>query len=411
MSLESIIGHSPHLKEEVGLFLADVSEKIDSLNMEVANYSKPVSSLASLLENNPTVQMYVTEMISQVSKDKQVVKSIPELLLALQNISTSAPKYDSNPLKANFFPISTLFVYMMMTPAGQAVFRMEGFKKCIRDILKSWCRYLDSPESRSVLNSSESGWLCPSSYERHRLDEYEIPDRNDPHWGYSSFNAFFHRQIKSECRPVAQPENKKVIVCPNDGTLYKVETNVKEDNQFWIKSQPYSLRHMLVGDELVERFIGGDVFQSFLDGKNYHRFRSPVDGTIKKIVTVEGMMFSNAETVGADLTAGTYSQAYMTSVNTRKMVFIECDDARIGIVCLIAVGISEVSSISISSSVGSHVAKGDEIGYFSYSGSSICLIFEHRALRKFTIDIENVGVEVGMRGIQLKASQSIALAN
>jgi phosphatidylserine decarboxylase len=168
---------------------------------------------------------------------------------------------------------------------------------------------------------------------------------------------------------------------------------------------------MLAGDELAERFIGGVVFQSFLDGKNYHRFRSPVDGTIRKVVTVEGMMFSNAEAVGTDLTAGTYSQAYMTSVNTRKMVFIDSEDSQIGVVCLIAVGISEVSSVSISSTLGSRVAKGDEIGYFSYGGSSICLLFEPGVIREFAIDTEKVGIEVGTRGVPLKASQSIALAN
>jgi len=193
-----------------------------------------------------------------------------------------------------------------------------------------------------------------------------------------------------------------VIICPNDGTLYKVATDVKKIDHFWTKGQPYSLHHMLASDDLVNRFVGGTLFQSFLDGKNYHRFRSPIDGTIRKISTVEGLMFSNAEVVDEDLTAGTYSQAYMSSVNTRKLVFIESDDTKIGMICLIAVGISEVSSISISKAIGEHVKKGDELGYFSYGGSSVCLIF---------IDINDVGTEVGTRGAPLKAGQSLAIAN
>jgi len=297
---------------------------------------------------------------------------------------------------------------MMMTPAGQSLFRMDAFNDCLRAILKSWCRYLDSPQSRNVLHSEEGGWLSTPSWSLHHLDEYLIPDRAAPHWGFSSFNAFFHRQIKRERRPIAEPRNTKCIVSPNDGTLYKVAHEVKSADRFWVKSQPYSLEYMLAGDSLFQRFLGGTVFQSFLDGRNYHRFWSPIAGSVKKIVHIEGLMFSNAESMGADLTAGTYSQAYMSCVNTRALVFLESDDPAIGMLCLMAIGISEVSSVSISVRIGQALEKGDEIGRFSYGGSSICLLFQPGAIREFTIDVRDIGTKVGTRGAVLKAGQSIA---
>jgi phosphatidylserine decarboxylase len=240
------------------------------------------------------------------------------------------------------------------------------------------------------------------------MDEYLIPDKTDPHWGFSSFNAFFHRQIKPECRPIAGPGDTRIVISPNDGTLYKVAHEVKASDRFWVKGQPYSLEHMLAGDRFFERFLGGVVYQSFLDGGNYHRFWSPIAGTVRKIVTIEGLMFSNAESAGFDLTAGTYSQAYMTSVNTRSLVFIESDDPGIGMVCLMAIGISEISSVSISVRIGQELEKGEELGYFSYGGSSVCLCFQPGAIRDFTIDIRDTGTEVGTRGAVVKAGQSIA---
>lgn len=405
-----IPGHSPHVRSQIDVYLRDVKEELSETRLAASPWTPPVLALENLLRSDPIVRMYALEMLQQVPEQHRVVATLDALLMALQMLSTRAPKYSPDPARANFFPASTLFVYMMMTPAGQVLFRVGAFNDCLRAILKSWCVYLDSPASRDVLHTGEDGWLSPSSCERHHLHEYLIPDRDAAHWGFASFNAFFHRPIKPECRPIDEPGNPRVIVSPNDGTFYKVAREVRSTDRFWIKSQPYSLVHMLAGSPLTGRFQGGTVYQSFLDGRNYHRFQSPIAGTVRDVTTIEGLMFSNAESAGPDLTAGTYSQAYMTCVNTRTLVFVESDDPAIGLVCLIAVGISEVSSIGISVQVGQQIGKGDEIGYFSYGGSSICLIFQPGAIREFTIDTGDTGIEPGTRGAVLKAGQRIALA-
>ena len=61
----------------------------------------------------------------------------------------------------------------------------------------------------------------------------------------------------------------------------------------------------------------------------------------------DGLMFSDAESAGFDPTAATYSQGYETAVNTRGLIFIESDDPIIGMVCVIPIGITEISSVSI----------------------------------------------------------------
>jgi phosphatidylserine decarboxylase len=408
--LTLVPGYSPHSRGQIDSWLLDIHDEILGLPTTSVGYGAPVRDLAALLSRDAMLRMYVLQMIEQVGAEHATVASTPELLNALELISTRAPEYCDDPARANFFPVSTLFVYMMMTPAGQVVFRHTEFNDCLRAILRDWCRFLDSPKSCSVLHTGERGWLSPSSYQRHNLDQYEIPDRTQSHWGFPSFNAFFHRRVRPECRPIADPADPKRIVSPNDGTLYKVTRDVKSTDQFWIKSQPYSINNMLHGHPWSERFYGGTVFQSFLDGRNYHRFHAPVSGTVRDLRVIDGLMFSNAESAGFDLTAGTYSQAYMSCVNTRGLVFIESDDPALGLVCLIAVGISEISSVSFSVRANQHLGKGDELGYFSYGGSSVCLLFQPGAIRSFHIDEGATGTQVGTRGAPIAFGQLIAEA-
>jgi phosphatidylserine decarboxylase len=43
--------------------------------------------------------------------------------------------------------------------------------------------------------------------------------------------------------------------------------------------------------------------------------------------------------------------------------------------CVMPVGMAEVSTCETSVEVGQHVRKGDELGMFNYGGSTYCLIF------------------------------------
>jgi phosphatidylserine decarboxylase len=382
-----VAGYLPKDRGAVDEFHAALKKKIAAPKKK-RKHAPSVAALAHLLEVNGIVHMYVYEMIEQTPEAHKTIENIEELLFALDEIVTTAPLYNPDPNKINNFPMSALFTYMMMTPAGEAAFRDVAFNDAIRAILKEWCAYLDSRESLYVLNTKESGWLSPAAYQTNELYQFVIPDPRDRHWGWQSFNDYFHREIKAECRPVIAPDDPKVIVSANDGTIYKIARKVKKLARFWIKGQPYSLVNMLNDDEYVDRFVGGDVFQSFLSGADYHRWRAPIAGTVLKATVVDGLMFSDAESAGPDPTAATFSQGYESSVNTRGLVFIESDDPTIGLVCVMPIGITEISSVTINVTAGQRVAKGDELGYFSYGGSSMCLVFQPGAIKKFTVGID-----------------------
>ena len=370
--------------------------------------SPSVAALAKLIETDGIVRMYVTEMIDEVDPAHKHIENIPQLLAALDQIVRTAPLFNRDPAKQNTFPVSTLFTYMMMTTAGEAAFRNAALNNAVRAILQEWCRFLDSPESRYVLNEEEYGWLSQPAFEQNKLSEFVIPDRKAPHWGFESFNAYFHRQIQLEYRPVSAPHNPKIIVSPNDGSVVTWQNNVQASAPFWLKGQPFSLHDMLQGHYL-DRFAGGDVFQSFLSGADYHRWRAPIGGRVVRVEKVDGLMFSDVESAGPDPTAATYSQGYEASVNTRGLVFIESPDPVIGMVCVIPIGITEISSVTFEVGAGDQVAKGGELGYFSYGGSSMAVAFQRGAIQRFTVPQNATGNQDN--GPPIYVNAQIAIAN
>lgn len=386
--LNGIPGHLPQDTNALNLWLANVRDEAAATNRSAASgtYHESVHLLAELIQRDSIVRMQVTQMVSQVPREHKTIQDVDELLGALNHIVQNAPKYNIEPNKRHAFPMSALFVYMMYTPAGVAAFQNEAFNAAIRTVLRAWQDFLDSKESRVVLNMGDEGWLSPSACEFNKLDEFVIPDRNAPHWGFKSFNDFFHRQIKSAERPVTRPNDNKVIVSANDGTVYKIARNVKKSDSFWIKSQPYSLADMLDDHPMVDSFVGGDVFQSFLSGSSYHRWRAPVSGTVVDLKNIDGLYFSELRSEGFDPTVGTWSQGYETAVNTRGLAFIKADDEKIGTVCVMPIGITEVSSIMHTVKIGQVVKKGEELGRFSYGGSTLCLVFQPGAIKHFTVD-------------------------
>ena len=157
-------------------------------------------------------------------------------------------------------------------------------------------------------------------------------------------------------------------------------------DRFWIKSQPYSLQDLLARDESVDQFVGGTIFQAFLSATNFHRWHSPVAGTIVRAFIQDGTYYSEADSEGSDAVEPTNSQSYMAHIATRSIILIEADNPVIGLVAFVPVGMSEVSSCIIGPHItpGYHVAKGDELGYFQFGGSTHCLVFRPGVIADFS---------------------------
>ena len=342
-----------------------------------------------LIDRDPVVRLELTEMIAQVPHDqkryrRRHVRDLDHLLALIDAVIGRAPEYSESGLVG--VPLNAVLDWCMGTPAGFAAFRHEPVNGMLRKILATWCEFLSGPESLAVLNDSPRGWKCASARKSTMIDQFQV-DEADPHWGFQSWNDYFTRRFKPELRPVADPDDPKVIVSACESTPYAIRTDVQRVDEFWIKAQPYSLVDLLAHDPSVDAFVGGTVYQAFLDAHSYHRWHSPVGGTIRRAFLVPGTYFSEAEAEGEDPEGPVKSQGYLAHVAARAIILIEADDPTIGLMAVVPIGMVEVSSCVIGPDIkeGSRVAKGDELGHFQFGGSTHCLIFRPGTIEGFDL--------------------------
>lgn len=249
-----------------------------------------------------------------------------------------------------------------------------------------WCQFLSSEDSRYVLNESSTGWRCEAAQKAVGIEQF-VHDPDDQYWGFASWNDYFTRHFKEGQRPVAAPDDDSVIVSACESTPFSLSTDVQRQDRFWIKNQPYSLQDMLANDESVDQFVGGTVYQAFLSATDYHRWHSPVAGTIVRAFVQQGTYYSEADAEGADAVDPRTSQGYQAHVAARAIFIIRADNPAIGLVAFMPVGMNEVSSCLIdpAATPGHHVAKGQELGCFQFGGSTHCLIFGPGVIADFSL--------------------------
>ena len=68
-----------------------------------------------------------------------------------------------------------------------------------------------------------------------------------------------------------------------------------------------------------------------MSATNYHRWHSPVAGTIVRAFMVEGTYYSEPDSEGADAVEPMNSQSYLAHVAARAIIIIEADDPVIGL--------------------------------------------------------------------------------
>jgi phosphatidylserine decarboxylase len=300
------------------------------------------------------------------------------LLAFLNKIIAEGPSYEAGLIG---FPINAVMDRPMGTPSGFAAFSDRRVNAQLKKMFDVWSTFLTSSASCHVLTTDKDGWLGTSAMKLmpNFVRDFEC-DPLIPHFGFTSWDDYFTRRLRSGARPVAAPEDDNVIVSACESTTYCIATDVKTKDAFWLKGEPYSVAHMLNHDELALHFIGGTVYQAFLGVSDYHRWHSPVNGRIVKTVHVPGSYYVESPTMGSpkvdspDAPAN-LSQAFMTAINTRALVFIEADSSAIGLMCFIAVGMAEVSTCQFTVAAGDEVRKGEQIGMFHFGGSAHCLVF------------------------------------
>lgn len=215
---------------------------------------------------------------------------------------------------------------------------------------------------------------------------------------YNTFNEFFYRKLRPGARP-NESDDPRVVVSPADCRCTTFNT-VDRATELWIKGRNFTVAKLLNGNFSHE---DSDIFRPEkcslgifrLAPQDYHRFHSPVDGTIKQIKYIEGEYYTvNPMAIRSDLD--------VFGENVRVVLDIETE--HFGTVIMVAVGAMMVGSTILTVKEGDNIQRGDEVGYFKFGGSTVVLLFERRL---FMFDSDIVENSEGCIETLVRVGQSI----
>ncbi|KAF2192348.1 putative phosphatidylserine decarboxylase [Zopfia rhizophila CBS 207.26] len=251
---------------------------------------------------------------------------------------------------------------------------------------------------KNIRAGEQEGTLASHEQIKSFIDFYNINmddfEPSDPE-KYQTFEDFFVRKHKPGTRPIAEEENPEKAVVVADSRVVTYDT-VAESKKLWIKGTDFSITNLVMDTKLGARFSGAAVASFRLSPQDYHRYHSPVSGTIKEFRSLPGDYYQ------VDPVALRSDINILTS-NARDYVLI--DSPEFGEVLFVAIGATDVGTVCIHDkwqTPGEKINKGDELGVFQFGGSSILVAFQHGRIR-FDDDLLDcskrciqVSVEVGM---------------
>ena len=231
---------------------------------------------------------------------------------------------------------------------------------------------MDSPRSKELVEM----WMKELGA---KMDEYIIPPG-----GYTCFNEFFKRELKNGGRPVYEKDDASVVVSPADAIINMIDDNLSITKPINVKTQKLSVSELLAHSPLSEHFEGGTAVSCILMPDVYHRYHSPVGGTVvESDEDVPGNYFGirdfpkliNGGNVG-------YGYDYCVFEQFRRGYMIIQTD-KYGYVGMVPVGLNTIASVifndpfkKVTRDNPQPIAKGQEVGYFQYGGSLNILLFE-----------------------------------
>src|SRR6266849_8420263 len=225
--------------------LADwLKARVDEVSARPQALHPIIQDCKALIEGDAEVYMLFHQMFEQVPRKPPYNKDptgAPEvrnyhvMLQCFNAIITRAPEYNRTGLVG--FPINAILDWPMGTEGGFAAFLNDKINAQLRAMLDEWARFLGSKDSVYVLNKDpQKGWFGKDAMEDMPGFDKEFQcEPSAPHHGFTSWDDFFTRQFQPAVRPIASPNDDKVIVNACESAPYRVVHDVKARDRFWIK--------------------------------------------------------------------------------------------------------------------------------------------------------------------------------
>ncbi len=207
------------------------------------------------------------------------------------------------------------------------------------------------------------------------LEDYETKN-------YSTFAAFFTRQLRADKRPIS-PEGSVIAVADAKLLVYPITRQAA----IAIKGQTYKLSDLLGSESFSQLFIGGTLCVYRLSVEDYHRYVVSETGSVRHQQKIKGKLHTVRDIA--------LRRVPVYKENQREYCLIE--HRNVGTVLQMEVGALTVGTIHNYPS--QFLYRGVEKGFFSLGGSTILIAYGANKVMMDADIMENsqLGIESQVR--------------
>jgi len=246
----------------------------------------------------------------------------------------------------------------------------------------AWGDFLDTTESfNDVILES---FIVESPEYKIQDSMIGTPQRPNSASGWLTFNQFFARELNPGLRPIDNLADNTTVTVPADCTFkeqFDIDENGVIQPPITIKgTHTYAtVQQLLHGSEYADAFNGGHFIHLFLGPYSYHRFHTPVAGTVKECYPLTGQVYlkvslSQGQFSAADSAKDGYEFLQARGVLTVDTAGSEYGD--VGVVAVLPIGMCQVSGVNMTHETGVGCDKAEEFGYFTFGGSDIIILLQ-----------------------------------
>lgn len=349
------------------------------------NYHPVVAELVDLIHKNKWESKFedvVKKIQGENIADLKDIKTVNDWLKWLNDWLFWVPKENETGTQiykyltkfSYFFDLEPLLDLQNKEIPHDEMPKLTPLSAWIVKYAKALGEFLDTPES--LTPESEKTFYDSPTF---NMSEYARP-----RGGWKTFNQIFARRTKPGRRPIAAIDDQSVIVYPTDCT-FSGQWEIREDSHVNIKGLDWRVMELLEGSPYKDRFVGGHFTHAFLNTFDYHRQHAPVAGKVLEARVINGAVY--VEVISVPVTDDPNApkelklqrrldapdSAGFEFMQTRGLIVL---DTPIGLVAVLPIGMSHVSSVIITAEVGQTLRKGEELSYFQFGGSDVVMVFE-----------------------------------
>jgi phosphatidylserine decarboxylase precursor len=327
-----------------------------------------VTELIKLLDDRDSLEAAFQKAV-QSAKLKDI-QNLEELYEYLDDVVTWIPT------ERLLVPKALKLYYIVNQAPDDRLNRDAEFNAWLHEFVREWGVFLDTPASAAGIDSFRS------------MPNYHIDDYFEGPSGWLSFNQFFAREVRPGKRPIAAPRDDRIIVSPADA-VFMGQWPIDEHSNITVKGVNWAISELLDQSPYRDAFRNGLYMHSFLYVDDYHRYHVPVAGIVKEVRNIHGRVYMDVFR-NEDGSLGVRDGDTYQFNQERGLVVL--DSPEVGLVAILPIGMSYVSSVNLTPHVGAELQKGDEFGYFLFGGSDIVILFQDRNI--------NIDAVVGKKYLQ-----------